>query len=96
MSPYTSPHAVLLAFLPLFKQRTIKSMTFERCRKNVGRNIKAARVKAGLRQIDIEEKVGINSRYYQYIEAGTVNVTLKTLYTLATLFDVTIEDLVKA
>lgn len=70
-------------------------MTFDKCRKNVGRNIKAARIKSGLRQIDIEEKVGISSRYYQYIEAGTVNVTLKTLYTLANLFDVEIDVLVK-
>lgn len=89
-------YAILVAFYALFKQRTISYMTFERCKKNVGRNIKAARKKAGLRQADIEEKVGISFRYYQYIEAGSVNVTLKTLYTLARLFEVDVEDLLKS
>lgn len=67
-------------------------MTFEGLLKQMGRNIKAARVRAGLRQIDIEEKVGISYRHYQHIEAGKANVTMRTLYTLAKLFKVSIHE----
>ncbi len=70
-------------------------MTFGTYLRHVGLNIKAARVKAELRQADVEEKTGINYRYYQRIEAGKVNLTLETLYRLAKAFKTNIEEFTK-
>jgi transcriptional regulator with XRE-family HTH domain len=59
----------------------------------VGLTIKAARVRAGLRQIDVNERTGLTYRHYQNIEAGKVNVTVGTLCRLARLFKLSIKDL---
>jgi DNA-binding XRE family transcriptional regulator len=63
--------------------------------KRVGRNLKSARLKAGLRQIDVNEKVGITYRHYQNIEAGRINVTVGTLCRLAKLYKATVSELVE-
>ena len=60
-----------------------------------GQNLKSARVKAGLRQIDIDERCGVAYRHYQNIEAVKVNVTIETLFRLANFFKVNVIDLVK-
>lgn len=70
-------------------------MTLEKCQKQIGQNIREAREKAGLRQIDVEDRIGITYRYYQTIEAGGANITMKTLYELSKLFKVSIESLVR-
>ena len=70
-------------------------MTLEKYKKQIGQNLKDARKKSGLRQIDIEEKIGLTYRYYQTIEAGRANVTIKTLYELSKLFKTPVEALVK-
>lgn len=62
--------------------------------RQVGRNIKAARLRAGLRQVDVNERIG-TYRHYQNIEAGKVNVTITTLYRLSKLFQSSIEDLIR-
>jgi transcriptional regulator with XRE-family HTH domain len=67
-------------------------MTFKSFLLQVGRNIKAVRIRRGLRQVDVEERTGIDYKYYQEIESGRVNVTLKTLYRLAKLFRVKISE----
>lgn len=69
-------------------------MAFNKYLQRVGRNIKSARLKAGLRQVDIEEKIGLNYRHYQNIEAGKSNLTLETLFRLAKLFKVSVKELV--
>ena len=63
--------------------------------KLVGKNIKAARLQQGLRQIDVEEKIGLEYRHYQRIEAGKINLTLESLYRLSRLFRIEVEELVK-
>jgi transcriptional regulator with XRE-family HTH domain len=65
------------------------------CLKQVGENIKKARRRRGLRQVDVNEKIGVNYRHYQNIEAGRVNLTIDTLCRLARLFRVSLEDLVR-
>jgi transcriptional regulator with XRE-family HTH domain len=70
-------------------------MKFDTYLRQVGRNLKAARTRRGLKQIDVHEESGITYRHYQNIEAGKVNLTIETLFRLACLFDVGIEDLVK-
>ena len=62
--------------------------------KQVGKNIRKAREKSVLRQIDVEEKTGLTYRHYQSIEAGKINVTISTLFRLARLFKVKVSDLV--
>jgi DNA-binding XRE family transcriptional regulator len=61
--------------------------------KCVGKNIREARRKAGLRQIDIETRAGITYRHYQNIEAGKINVGITTLLKLAEAFGATVEEL---
>lgn len=70
-------------------------MRFDAFLKQMGRNIRAARVRCGLRQVDVEEKIGLESRHYQKIEAGKINVTVETLYRLAKLFKTTEQELLR-
>ena len=63
--------------------------------KKVGRNIRAARVRAGLRQIDVNEQSGLTYRHYQDIEAGKINVTVGTLQRLSHLFRAKVAELVE-
>lgn len=61
--------------------------------RQVGRNIKAARVKRGYRQQDVEELIGLTYRHYQSIEAGKINVKIGTLRDLAQLYKTTVSEL---
>ena len=70
-------------------------MAFPQYLKQVARNIRAARVRRGLRQVDVEEKIGLEYKHYQKIEAGKVNISLETLYRLAKLFKVEVDELTK-
>jgi transcriptional regulator with XRE-family HTH domain len=63
--------------------------------RKVGKNIRAARLRSGLRQIDVNERIGLTYRHYQNIEAGKVNLTISTLCRLATLFKAPISELVE-
>lgn len=68
-------------------------MAFRNYLRRVGHRIKAARLKCGLRQVDVEELIGISARHYQKIEAGRVNVTLETIYKLARLYQSDVDKL---
>lgn len=70
-------------------------MKFQNYLQQVGRNIKAARVRRGFKQTDVEDEIGLTYRHYQSIEAGKVNVTLETLFRLSKLFHVSVEELLK-
>ena len=68
-------------------------MKFESLLRQIGLNIRAARLRSGLRQIDVEEKSGLTYRHFQSIEKGRVNITMATLFRLAKLFKVDISEL---
>lgn len=68
-------------------------MTLSHYLRRLGRRIKAARRKCGLRQIDIEERIGLAVRHYQQIEAGRVNVTIETLFRLSKLYETDLDRL---
>jgi transcriptional regulator with XRE-family HTH domain len=70
-------------------------MQFKTYLRQLGGNIKAARIRSGLKQIDVYNSSGVTYRHYQNIEAGKVNVTIETLHRLSRLFKVTIKDLVE-
>ncbi len=63
--------------------------------KEVGQNLREARKRAGLRQVEVETKAGVAYRHYQDIEAGKVNVSLATLCRLAGAFNTTVADLTR-
>ena len=70
-------------------------MSFRTHFKQVGANIRRARLRRGLRQVYVNEQVGVNYRHYQDIEAGRVNLTLATLCRLAKVFECKLEELVR-
>jgi DNA-binding XRE family transcriptional regulator len=87
-------HATVMAFTSPSLQLIQIGMNFSMYLRQLGRNIKAARKKSGLKQIDVNT-CGISYRHYQSIEAGKVNVTIETLYRLANLYQIPISELVK-
>lgn len=52
-----------------------------------GKNLRAARLKAGLRQCDIAERTGLSQQYLSLVESGQQNITLKTMTLLAKVVD---------
>ena len=58
----------------------------------IGIRIKAFRKARGLRQEDME-RLGLSYKYYQRIEAGKVNLTLKTIEKIAGALEVDSVDL---
>ncbi len=70
-------------------------MRFSTFLQAVGKNIKAERVRRGLRQADLEEKTGISLRYLQDLEYGKVNLTLRTLHAVAMALKVSPEALIR-
>ena len=58
-----------------------------------GRNVKAARQKAGLTQTDLAERSGISRVDISRIEGGQINVTLRTMRKLAEAFEVRVSEM---
>ena len=63
--------------------------------KQLGRNIRAARVRCGLRQVDVEAWGVVSWRHYQKIESGLINVKVGTLLDLAKLYKTTVDEFTK-
>ena len=69
---------------------------FEKFLAVVGKRIKEIRESKGLTQAEMsQEPFPFERRYWQRIEAGEVNITLKTLYLIAEKLDVAINDIFK-
>jgi transcriptional regulator with XRE-family HTH domain len=58
-------------------------MTIEVFLKILGKRVADARKNVALKQKDAAEACGISYRYYQSIEAGRANITIRTLFRLA-------------
>jgi transcriptional regulator with XRE-family HTH domain len=69
-------------------------MTDERLLNAMGRRVRDFRQKAGLTQEDMMSH-GFERRYYQRIESGTVNLSLKSLNKLAKAFRVSFSELMQ-
>ena len=67
-------------------------MTDERLRKLVGKRVRELRIAKGFKQEDLC-RFGFEYKYYQRIEYGDKNVTLKTLNKLAKAFGVPVSEL---
>jgi transcriptional regulator with XRE-family HTH domain len=70
-------------------------MAFSRFLRQLGKNIKAARARSGLKQVDVSAASGLLYRHYQNIEAGRVNVTVETLFRLSKLYKTSVAELVR-
>ena len=62
---------------------------------DIGHNIRCFRKKARLRQIDLAVAVGIDCSYLSGIENGHRNPTILLLNNIATVLDVSLEELLK-
>jgi len=60
--------------------------------KFLGKRLREIRMARGLRQEDMQER-GISPKYYQRIEAGNVNLTLRSLEKIALALGVSVLDL---
>lgn len=49
----------------------------------IGSNIKKAREKSGLTQVEVAEKVGIHSNFFARVERGEETLSLETLEKIA-------------
>jgi len=65
-------------------------------RKLVGRNVKDARLKAGLSQEQLAERSGFSQQYLSGLERGQRNPTVVTVFELAQALGVQPVDLIKA
>ena len=69
---------------------------FEKFLAVLGKRIKEIRESKGLTQAEMsQEPYSFERRYWQRIEAGEVNTTLKTLYLIAEKLDVSVIELLK-
>jgi transcriptional regulator with XRE-family HTH domain len=69
-------------------------MTDERLLRTLGKRVRDLRQRAKLTQEDMMSR-GFERRYYQRIEAGTVNLSIKSLNKLAKAFGVTVSELMQ-
>ncbi len=67
-------------------------MTDERLLRQVGKRIRELRLSRGLKQEDMC-KYGFEYKYYQRIEYGQKNLSLKTLNKLAKAFSIPVSEL---
>jgi len=51
----------------------------EQVYKGLGKKLKEAREKAGLTQLELAEKAGINANYYAVVERGEKNISYEKL-----------------
>ena len=62
---------------------------------DVGRRIAELRTARGLTQEQLATRAGIGWKYFQQIESGSENLTLRSLVRLANLLDVSMAELMK-
>ncbi|MBV6717250.1 helix-turn-helix domain-containing protein [Paenibacillus chitinolyticus] len=62
-------------------------------RRMLGREIKKVRNRRGLTQERLAELMQSSSSYVARLESGTINITVDTLHRIASILDVTIQEL---
>lgn len=70
-------------------------MEFKDLRLKVGKRIKFYRKQKGLQQQELAAMINYDKSNMSRLEAGKMNVTLLTLYTVAKELDISIEELIK-
>ncbi len=64
--------------------------------KALGKRIRLLRKERGWRQIDLAEEAGIHENYVSDIEQGRKEICLRTLQTIAKVFDLKLAELLKS
>lgn len=59
----------------------------------LGKQVHKLRKQSGMTQDQLAEKVGVSTKYIQFIEAGTRKPSLKTVYKIAKALEVEVKDL---
>lgn len=59
----------------------------------LGENIRKYRKKAGLKQNQLSEKIGLSDKYIQLIESGERKPSLKTVYKIAKVLGVKVSEI---
>ena len=73
--------STLFCYFKLMKDKPNKD--FQEYLKLIGSNLKKERIAKGVTQEKMAEINNIDYKYYQRIESGHVNITMKTLYKLS-------------
>jgi transcriptional regulator with XRE-family HTH domain len=60
-------------------------------REKIGRQLRQARIEAGLSQVQVAAEVGMAATYLSEVESGYKNLTLDTLAGIATFLDLDVE-----
>jgi DNA-binding XRE family transcriptional regulator len=68
-------------------------MTEEEYIKEVCTKIKLIRVKKKMTQLELASKIGIEDSSLRRIESGKTNPTLKTIYRIASAFEIEVEEI---
>jgi transcriptional regulator with XRE-family HTH domain len=58
-------------------------------------NLKAARLKCGLKRSELAERTGLTQQYLSLIETGHKNITLKTMMALARVVGCNVSDMLR-
>ena len=66
---------------------------FEREKRRLGQVVRRRRIELGLTQEEAAHAVHIATRHYQKLEAGELNITLRTLVRVADAFGTDVKDL---
>lgn len=91
--PHCTPYVAWLPKMLACTIRLVGDRQLGRLQKRVGVAIRQHRDRLGLTQEEAAHRMGLVPRHLQKIEAGTVNVTLRTLLRIATAYLVDITDL---
>jgi len=73
----------------------VESPRVQRAKKAVAKNIRRRRGDLAISQEEAAHRIGIATRHYQKLEAGTVNVTLKTLVNVSAALGIPLSELVR-
>lgn len=64
----------------------------EKILKDLGDRLKKAREQAGLTQVELAEKAGLNANYYAVVERGEGNLSYEKLQRLLKVLNITLLD----
>lgn len=95
-SRITDCHAIIVAWQLALGFATLLLVAehhYRQLQKRLGASLRKRRNELGLTQEDVSDLLGMVARQYQKIEAGEVNVTLRTLTRLAIALKVNVRDL---
>ncbi len=93
MSIYNTPYSVLYYVYRAIKYSYYIAMEFSEAINKIAFNIKVLRMKNGLTQAELAEKINVHEKYIGKIETGRQNLTVKTLVKIANALSINLKEL---